>query len=54
LRRLTLDGILAVQAGDNPRVVAEKLSSYIAPEERDNEDEAKVADINQARDAEAA
>lgn len=34
LRRLTLDGILAVQAGDNPRVVAEKLNSYIAPAER--------------------
>src|SRR6201986_837315 len=30
LRTLTLDGILAVQAGDNPRVVAEKLNSYIA------------------------
>ena len=26
LRLLTLDGILAVQAGDNPRVVAEKLA----------------------------
>lgn len=34
LRTLTLDGILAVQAGDNPRVVAEKLNSYIAPGER--------------------
>ena len=34
LRTLTLDGILAVQAGDNPRVVAEKLNSYIAPAER--------------------
>jgi chemotaxis protein MotA len=34
LRTLTLDGILAVQAGDNPRVVAEKLNSYIAPVER--------------------
>ncbi len=36
LRTLTLDGILAVQAGDNPRVVAEKLNSYIAPVNRLN------------------
>jgi chemotaxis protein MotA len=34
LRTLTLDGILAVQAGDNPRIVAEKLSSYVPPQER--------------------
>lgn len=34
LRSLTLDGILAVQAGDNPRVVADKLSSYVPPSER--------------------
>jgi len=38
LRTLTLDGILAVQAGDNPRVVAEKLNSYIAPTLRATED----------------
>jgi len=35
LRILTLEGILAVQAGDNPRVVGDKLRSFIAPEERD-------------------
>ena len=33
LRMLTLDGILAVQAGDNPRVVAEKLDSYVAADQ---------------------
>ena len=31
LRTLTLEGILSVQAGDNPRVVAEKLTSYVPP-----------------------
>ncbi len=31
LRTLTLEGILAVQAGDNPRVVAEKLGSFVPP-----------------------
>jgi chemotaxis protein MotA len=37
LRLLTLDGILAVQAGDNPRIVAERLNSYVAPLERAGE-----------------
>jgi chemotaxis protein MotA len=40
LRTLTLDGILAVQAGDNPRVVADKLISYVPPSEREAPDEA--------------
>jgi chemotaxis protein MotA len=43
LRTLTLDGILAVQAGDNPRVVAEKLNSYIAPLHRGDEEEGKLS-----------
>ena len=37
LRWMTLDGILAVQAGDNPRIVAERLGSYVAPAERIDE-----------------
>src|SRR3954462_5762259 len=31
---LTIEGILAMQAGDNPRVVESNLLSYVAPEER--------------------
>ncbi len=38
LRILTLEGILAVQAGDNPRVVGDKLRSFVAPAERETED----------------
>jgi chemotaxis protein MotA len=53
LRALTLDGILSVQAGDNPRVVAEKLNSYIAPVDRPGDQQDNVADIGRAR-AEAA
>ncbi len=34
LRTLTLEGILSVQAGDNPRVVADKLTSFVPPAER--------------------
>jgi chemotaxis protein MotA len=38
LRTLTLEGILSVQAGDNPRVVADKLMSFMPPAERGGED----------------
>jgi chemotaxis protein MotA len=39
LRTMTLEGILAIQAGDNPRVVADKLLSFIPPTERAAEGE---------------
>lgn len=31
VRYMQLEGIIAIQAGENPRVVREKLSAYIAP-----------------------
>jgi chemotaxis protein MotA len=34
-RTLVIEGIMAIQAGDNPRVVQEKLISYVPPEQRD-------------------
>lgn len=34
LRTLVLEGVLAIQSGDNPRVVAEKLTSFVPPAER--------------------
>jgi chemotaxis protein MotA len=34
---MTLEGILAIQAGDNPRVVAEKLMAYVPPAQRPTE-----------------
>ncbi|HKZ15119.1 MAG TPA: flagellar motor protein [Solirubrobacterales bacterium] len=34
LRELTIEGLLAIQAGDNPRVVADKLEAFVPPEER--------------------
>jgi len=44
LRILTLEGILSVQAGDNPRVVGDKLSSFVPPAERGgDEDDARGA-----------
>lgn len=34
-RNLTVEGILAIQRGDNPRMVAEKLLAYVPPKQRD-------------------
>jgi chemotaxis protein MotA len=42
-RTMTLEGILAIQAGDNPRVVAEKLTAYVPPSDRMTEEEAAAA-----------
>ncbi len=39
LRMMTLEGILSIQAGDNPRLVADKLMSYLPPTERNTGDE---------------
>ena len=34
IKQLIVNGVLAIQAGDNPRVVEQKLHSFIAPRER--------------------
>jgi chemotaxis protein MotA len=52
LRAMTLEGILSIQAGDNPRVVADKLLSFIPPGERVPEAE-DVDEIMSAAPAEA-
>ena len=53
LRTLTLEGILSVQAGDNPRVVADKLTSFVPPAERTSDDD-NVTPMPQREEAEAA
>jgi chemotaxis protein MotA len=35
MRTMVLEGILAIQAGDNPRIVAEKLITFVPPDERE-------------------
>jgi chemotaxis protein MotA len=40
-RYLQLEGILAIQAGENPRVVRDKLSAFLAPKEVLSEEAAK-------------
>jgi chemotaxis protein MotA len=49
-REMTLEGILGIQAGDNPRVVAEKLMAYVPPSERPSEEE-QAASAAQAKQA---
>lgn len=34
MREMMLEGILAIQSGVNPRIVEEKLSGYLSPQER--------------------
>ena len=34
LRTMMLEGILAIQSGVNPRIIEEKLITYLAPTER--------------------
>jgi chemotaxis protein MotA len=38
-RQLVIEGILSIQAGDNPRVVQEKLATFVAPALRAGADE---------------
>ena len=42
LRTMTLEGILSIQAGDNPRVVGDKLLSFVPPADRDADGDAAV------------
>lgn len=35
LREITIEGLLSIQAGENPRVIEEKLKSFLAPSERE-------------------
>ena len=50
-RSMALEGILAIQAGDNPRIVAEKLISYVPPADRDAARETNKPDLRAVEDA---
>jgi chemotaxis protein MotA len=54
LRWLTLEGILAIQSGDNPRIVQEKLLSFVPPEQRETEAPAASRDGTPAAEPVAA
>jgi chemotaxis protein MotA len=53
-RNLIVEGILAIQAGDNPRMVQQKLLSYVAPAEREAVEGGGKADLKAVPDAAAA
>jgi chemotaxis protein MotA len=40
-RELMVEGVLAIQAGENPRIVEEKLKVFLPPQLRDVLDEEK-------------
>lgn len=44
IKQIMIEGLLSIQAGENPRVIEEKLKSFVAPGERENADEG--GDIN--------
>jgi chemotaxis protein MotA len=52
-RTLVLEGILAIQSGDNPRVVAEKLISFVPPGQRAPDEESAGPELR-AVEAQAA
>ena len=35
MKEITVEGLLSIQAGENPRVIEEKLKSFLAPTERE-------------------
>lgn len=36
MREVTVEGLLSIQAGENPRVIEEKLKSFLAPSQRES------------------
>jgi chemotaxis protein MotA len=35
-KEITVEGLLSIQAGENPRVIEEKLKSFLAPSDRNS------------------
>ena len=33
-KEITIEGLLSIQAGENPRVIEEKLKSFLSPKDR--------------------
>lgn len=44
LKELIIEGLLSIQAGENPRIIEEKLKSFLSPEERSEMDSNKDID----------
>ena len=37
MKQIMVEGLLSIQAGENPRVIEEKLKSFLSPGERENQ-----------------
>ena len=44
IKELMIEGLLSIQAGENPRIIEEKLKTFIPPELRDNVNKEKQAE----------
>ena len=42
-REMTVEGILSIQSGDNPRVVQEKLITFVPPSQRPTDEDVQAA-----------
>lgn len=42
LKEVMIEGLLSIQAGENPRVIEEKLKSFLSPEQRESMREASL------------
>ena len=36
IKEVTVEGLLSIQAGENPRVIEEKLKSFLSPKMRES------------------
>jgi len=46
LKEVMLEGLLSIQAGENPRIVEEKLKAFLAPKAREEVKDEEVVDAN--------
>lgn len=49
LKEIIIEGVLSIQAGENPRLVTEKLKSYLYPKQKELFDEQRKKEIEERR-----
>lgn len=54
-KELVMEGVLSIQAGENPKYIKEKLKTFMSYSERNDEDQkSKISSINKARKSKSA
>ena len=46
MKEIEIEGLLSIQAGENPRVIEEKLKSFLAPKDRGTSDDEAGGELN--------